>query len=98
MDQLNPWAAGAALALTGAILYSACAAAFAWWPQGTLEFFSAWFHGLNLRALEATAQPFTFGVFIYGLSGVTPSGFAAGGLYALMRRLVARCPGCRGGG
>ncbi|MDA8259223.1 MAG: DUF5676 family membrane protein [Betaproteobacteria bacterium] len=84
------------LALTSAILYLVCAAAFALRPQGTLEFFSAWFHGLNLRALEATAQPFTSGVFFYGLSGVTLSGFAAGILYAFMHRPVSRCLGCRG--
>lgn len=94
MDRLNPWAAGSALAVTLAIVYSLCATAFALWPGATLEFFNAWFHGVDLRVLQP-ARAFTLGVFLYGLSGIVLSGFATGAIYAAIYNLVRRCPGCR---
>lgn len=95
MDRLNPWAAGSALAVTLAIIYTLCAAAFALWPSATLEFFNAWFHGVDLRVLQPTARVFTLGVFLYGLSGIVLTGFVTGATYAVMYNLVRRCPGCR---
>lgn len=95
MDKLNPWAAGSALAITLAIVYTLCAAAFALWPGATLEFFNAWFHGVDLRVLQPTARAFTLGVFLYGLSGIVLTGFVTGAIYAVMYNLARCCPGCR---
>ncbi len=95
MTKLNPWAAGAALAITLAALYSACAAAFAIAPAATIDFFNAWFHGLNLAGLQAGAKPFTLGVFVYGLVGLTVSAFVCGVVFAVSYNLIRLCPGCR---
>lgn len=83
MNKLNPWVIGVALALALAVLYTVCAGAFALWPQATLEFFNAWFHGLNLDGMQSGAKPFTIGLFIYGLAGLSASAFVTGALYAL---------------
>jgi hypothetical protein len=83
MKKLNPWVIGLALALALAVLYTVCAGAFALWPQATLEFFNAWFHGLNLSGMQSGAKPFTLGLFVYGLVGVSASAFVTGALYAL---------------
>jgi hypothetical protein len=90
MDRLNPWIIGAALAITFAVVYVLCAAAFAAAPGATLEFFNAWFHGLNLAELQAGAKPFTVGVFVYGLVGVTGFGFVCGVLFAASYNLLRR--------
>lgn len=95
MDKLNPWAVGAALAITLAVAYSVCATAFALRPEETLAFFNAWFHGVDLRVLQPAAKTFTLGVFFYGLSGIVLTGFAMGVVYAVVYNLVRRCPGCR---
>jgi len=83
MERLNAWMVGGALAITLAILYTACAAAFALAPQATLEFFNTWFHGLNLAGLQSGAKPFTAGIFVYGLVGLCATAFVTGALYAL---------------
>ncbi len=94
MNKFNPWAAGSALAITAATVYLACATAVALWPGGTLDFFNAWFHGLDLSVLKTT-KPITTGVFFYGLSGVVASAFAVGAVFAVSYNLVRQCPGCR---
>lgn len=94
MNKFNPWAAGSALASTAAIVYLACVTAVALWPGGTLDFFNAWFHGLDLSALKTT-KPITAGVFFYGLSGVAVSAFAVGVMFAVSHNLARLCPGCR---
>jgi len=90
MQRVNPWVCGGALAITLTALYSVCAAAFAAAPSATLEFFNAWFHGLNLAGLQAGAKPFTFGGFLYGLAGLTASGFAGGAIFAGAYNLLLR--------
>ncbi len=82
MNKLNPWITGVALMLTLAVLYVACAAAFALAPATTIGFFNTWFHGLNLAELQAGAKPFTLGVFLYGLAGIAVFAFVCGALFA----------------
>lgn len=88
MDRLNPLVTGLTLALTVALMYATCAAAFALWPQPTLGFFNAWFHGLDITALPSGGKPFTFGLFLYGFAGLTAYGFVIGALYALIHNLI----------
>jgi hypothetical protein len=83
MEKLNVWVVGAALAVTAAVLYGVCAAAFALRPAATLDFFNAWFHGLNLSGMQSGAKPFTLGLFIYGLAGLSVSAFVTGAVYTL---------------
>lgn len=90
MERLNPWVVGAALAITAVIFYAICAAAFALWPAGTLEFFDAWFHGLNLGALQTGAKLMTPGTFLYGLTGIAVSAFLAGVVFAVSYNLLRR--------
>ena len=94
MNKLNPWAVGSALAITAAIVYLVCAAFVFLWPSGALEFFSAWFHGIDLGVLK-TMKPITAAVFFYGLSGAVGSAFAMGAVFAVSYNLVRRCPGCQ---
>ena len=95
MEKLNPWMISLSLALTSAVLYSLCATAFAVAPAATIDFFNAWFHGLNLAGMEAGVKPFTLGVFAYGLVGLTASAFIGGAVFAVSYNLVRLCPGCR---
>jgi len=90
MNKFNPWAAGSALAITAAAVYLACATVVALWPGGTLEFFNAWVHGLDLSVLKTT-KPITAGVFFYGLSGVVVSAFAVGVVFAVSYNLARLC-------
>ena len=94
MKKPNPWVIGASLAITLAALYSVCAAAFAIAPAATIDFFNAWFHGLNLAGLQAGAKPFTPGVFVYGLVRLTVSAFVCGAVFAVSYNLIRFCPGC----
>lgn len=82
MEKLNVTATGIALLVTMVIVYTLCAAAFAFAPGTTIGFFNAWFHGLNLAGLQAGARPFTFGVFLYGLAGIAVFAFVCGALFA----------------
>jgi len=93
MKPLGPWTTGTALAVTLAVVYVLCAAAFALWPAATLGFFDAWFHGLNLANLQPGAKPFTLGVFIYGFVGIAVSGFVTGAVFALSYNLAGRFAG-----
>ncbi len=94
MNKLSPCTVGGALAITAAIVYLVCALAVYLWPGGTLEFFNAWFHGLDLNALKST-KPFTFGTFLYGLGSAALAAFLAGAVFAMSYNLVRRCPGCK---
>jgi len=40
MNTLSPWRFGAATALTFSILYTLCALAVAFFPDGTMDFFN----------------------------------------------------------
>lgn len=91
MKRLDKTITGLSLALTVATVYAACAAAYAFWPAATLGFFNAWFHGIDLALLTpAGGKGLTFGVFFYGLLGVTLSGFAMGIVYATVHNLIRR--------
>lgn len=78
MNRLNPWAVATALAVTAAIVYVACALAFALWPEGTLAFFNAWLHGVDLTMLRPVARIFSWGSFAYGLVSLAASMFLTG--------------------
>lgn len=90
MEKLNVWVVGGALAITFAAMYALCAAAFALAPGVTLDFFNAWFHGLNLAGLQAGAKPFTVGGFLYGLIGIVVYAFVTGVVFAASYNLLRR--------
>lgn len=92
MNRLQPWSFGLAGAVTFSVLYTACALAVLLFPDGTIGFFNAWFHGLDLNLLKPTGgRPLTLGQYIYGLVSAAAVSFAVtaslAGFYNLFARL-----------
>jgi hypothetical protein len=95
MNRLQPWQFGFAGAVTFSILYCACALAVALFPDSTIGFFNAWFHGLDLALLRPPGgRPLTLGQFVYGLLSAAAVSFAMAaslaGFYNLFTRASAR--------
>ncbi len=91
MNRLQPWQFGFAGALTFSVFYSACALAVALFPDGTIAFFNAWFHGLDLTLLRPPGgRPLTFGQFFYGLVSAAVVSFAIAATLANLYNLFAR--------
>lgn len=80
--RLAPLRFGSALAASAAVIYLICALAVAWWPEGAIDFFNAWFHGIDLGPLKAGRKPFALAIFVYGLAGVALTAFVGGVLLA----------------
>jgi hypothetical protein len=91
MERTSPWATGAALAVTFAVIYVACAVAVALYPDRALEFFNAWFHGLDLRLVRRPpTTPITVGEWVFGFATAVVASFLAGALYGWARNLFGR--------
>jgi hypothetical protein len=88
MDRLNPWKIGIAAAITSSITYTVCAVAVDLFPEASITFFNAWFHGLDLSLIRAH-KPDLVGVFIYGLVGVAVTAFFVATIYATVYNLVS---------
>ena len=83
MNSLRPWKFGTAAAATFSLFYTACALAFVSFPDGTISFFNAWFHGLDLALLRPPGgRSLTFGQFVYGLFGAGIISFAIATTFA----------------
>ena len=96
MNSLDAWRFGAAAALTFSILYTVCALAVALFPDGTVDFFNNWFHGLDLRLLRPQGgRPLTIGQFVYGLAGAAVVSFAVGAALAGFYNVFTRSGGGR---
>lgn len=87
MEKIGTLAAGTALAITFAFLSIVCALAFLLWPDGTLDFFGAFMHGLDLTTVKSVA-PITLGRALYGAVGLGVVGFVAGVVFATVYNLV----------
>jgi len=93
MNRLNPWTIGSAAAITFSLLSTVCALAVVLFPDGTVGFFGAWFHGLDLTLLKPPGgRPLTLGQFLYGLFGVTVTSFIVGVVFATVHNLFPRRP------
>lgn len=80
---LVPWRFGLAASAAFSALYVACAVAVALFPQGTLDLFNAWFHGLDLNLLRpAGGRPLTAQQFLIGWLAVIAVSFPVGGILA----------------
>lgn len=88
--RITPLRFGGALAAAAAVLYTLCALAFALWPEGTLDFFNAWFHGIDFGPLKTGRRPFALAIFAYGLAGVAITAFVGGALFAAFYNLFGR--------
>lgn len=87
MEKIDTIAAGSALAVTFAVMSLLCALAFWLWPNGTLDFFGAFMHGVDLTPVKSTA-PLTLGRVLYGVVGLAVAGFVAGAVFARAYNLV----------
>ena len=84
-------ATGVALAITVGIGYAACALAFRVWPDASMEFMNALFHGLDFRKLARGPAPFDFSAFFYALFVSVVWAFALGALFSwLVERFSSR--------
>jgi hypothetical protein len=91
MNEPDPLITGSAAAITFALLYSVCALAFALFPDATLGFIDAWFHGLDLSMLKPPGGvAWTIGTFFYGLLGVSATAFVAGFVFATVNSFLRR--------
>ncbi len=89
MERLNPWILGSAAAITFSVVFTVCALAAALFPDGTVGFFNAWFHGLDLTLLKPpSGRPLTFGQYLQGLVGVLMTSFAVGMLFATVHNWI----------
>ena len=89
MDKVNTLGTGIALAVTLALISALCAIAFVLAPDATLDFFSAFMHGLDLKAVKSVA-PISFGRVLYGLIGLSIVGFIAGVVFAWIYNAISR--------
>jgi 2TM family of unknown function (DUF5676) len=89
MDKVNTLGAGIALAVTLALISALCAVAFVVAPDATLDFFSAFMHGLDLKSVKALA-PLSFGRVLYGIIGLSIVGFVAGFVFAWTYNFINR--------
>ena len=89
MDKVNALGAGIAVAVTFALLSILCALAFVLVPDGTIDFFGAFMHGLDLNSVRSAA-PIRLGRVLYGVIGLSIIGFIAGFVFAWTYNLVNR--------
>jgi hypothetical protein len=89
MDKVNTIGAGFALAVTLALLSTLCAVAFLLAPDATLDFFSAFMHGLDLKSVKS-ATPLSLGRVLYGVIGLSIIGFIAGFVFAWTYNIINR--------
>lgn len=87
--EVNKLGAGIALAVTLALISGLCALAFVLAPDATLDFFSAFMHGLDLKAIKSH-EPISFGRVLFGMIGLSIVGFIVGFVFAWIYNVVNR--------
>jgi hypothetical protein len=90
MKPLKPWSVGAAVALTVLVTYTACTVAFVTFPDSSVNFLNALFHGLDFRKLQQPGAGFSYAGFGGVLVAWAVAGFLVGALYAWIYNLFAR--------
>src|SRR5262245_45851186 len=90
MQKLNPWSVGAKTALTIVVSYTVCAALFVAFPEASVNFLNALFHGLDFRKLQAPGGGFSLAGFGGVLLTWAIAGFLVGALYAAFHNLITR--------
>ena len=88
MNRLGTLSVGVALGATLALMSMLCALTFALWPDATLDFFSAFTHGLDLGTIKS-ATPISPGRALYGIVGLGVIGLVTGVVYASIYNVVA---------
>lgn len=89
-EKLRPVITGASLAITVAISYALCAAAWAMWHDAALDFLNALFHGLDFRKIVLPARDYGIGIFLYPLTILAVWAFFVGALFAVIHNLLRK--------
>lgn len=93
MNRLQTWSFGFAGAAAFSVVYTVCALAVVFFPDGTIGFFNAWFHGLDLTLLKPPGgRPLTLVQYIFGLVSAAAVSFAVAASLAAFYNLFARVP------
>ncbi len=93
MNRLQIWSFGLAGAVTFSVLYTVCALAVVLFPDGTIGFFNAWFHGMDLTLLKPPGgRALTLRQYIVGFVSAAAVSFAVAATLAGFYNLFARCP------
>lgn len=93
MTNLNPWKFGAVLSLTVSINYMLCAFFFITFPQPSIDFFNALFHGMDFHQIYV-GMMFSPGSLAYALLVLAVWSYMLGVIYALVRNWLR--PGATG--
>ncbi|HZV21243.1 MAG TPA: DUF5676 family membrane protein [Hyphomicrobiales bacterium] len=88
MHKVGILSVGIALAITFAVLSALCAVATALWPDATIDFFGAFMHAIDLKAVKLAA-PVSLGRVLYGVIGLGVVGFVAGIVFAAVYNAAA---------
>ena len=89
MGKLSIVMSGCTLALTFALLNSACAAVVAVWPTQAIAMANAWAHGFDLQLIRASS-PLTWVSFLSGLIGISAVGFIFGAVFAAIHNYLGK--------
>jgi hypothetical protein len=90
MTCTKPSTTSLSLGSTTAIMYTLCALAFAIFPGAISWFVNSIAHGVNLKALEIGAVPFTFGDYFVGLISLTAYTMITGYVYGAIKNGLQR--------
>ena len=88
MAKISTLATGIALAITFALMSALCAIAFIAVPNATIDFFGAFMHGVDLKAVKSVA-PISFVRVIYGVIGLGVVGLVAGLVFASVYNAIS---------
>lgn len=87
MTRLNPWIFGVVVSITVVVIYAICTLLWFAFPEPSIKFINALFHGMDFRKIYASAA-FSFGDFLYVLVVFTVWGYILGVVYATVRNLL----------
>jgi hypothetical protein len=86
MKELSGFRIAASLAITVVVAYALCALLFAFFPNASLGFMNALFHGLDFGALQASGRGFDVGGFAVAGAVMAAWAFLVGLLFAWVLR------------
>ena len=90
----------ASLAITVLVAYTLCTVVFAIFPNASLGFMNALFHGLDFGALQVSGSGFDFGGYVVAAAGMAAWAFLVGLVFAWVLRFntgtTQRSPGGSG--
>ena len=90
MNKLDLWRTGGALAVTVVVGYAVCALIFVTFPEASVNFLNALFHGLDFRKLQPAAEGFSFANFGIVAIVMAAWAFVVGAMFAVVSNLLAR--------